>query len=113
MNILDAEADGRRLHFDNGIALPSPADHSGGVKVGIRPEHLSVDKNGPVELDVDFAEPLGANTLLHGRLNGSAIPIAANLPGIHRAPPGDEKIRLSVKAEQIHLFDAQSGHRLD
>ncbi|MEM7429737.1 MAG: TOBE domain-containing protein, partial [Pseudomonadota bacterium] len=64
------------------MALPSPSGHSGAVKVGVRPEHLSVDKKGPVELDVDFAEPLGANTLRHGRLNGSAIPIAANLPGI-------------------------------
>ncbi|MEM7429928.1 MAG: sn-glycerol-3-phosphate ABC transporter ATP-binding protein UgpC, partial [Pseudomonadota bacterium] len=37
MNILDAEADGRKLRFENGMALPSPSGHSGAVKVGVRP----------------------------------------------------------------------------
>ena len=112
MNILDGTAEGKNLKLENGAVLPSPVDHSGPVKVGIRPEHLSVDKKGPLEIEVSFAEPLGANTLFHGHLVGSETAIAANLPGIHEAPSEKEKVLLSVKRELIHLFSPEDGQRI-
>ena len=52
---------------------------SGEVVVGIRPEHLFPDDAGPIEMLADLAEPLGANTLLHGRLQSGEQEITASL----------------------------------
>ena len=43
------------------------------VTLGIRPEHLLPADDGPLVFEVELAEPLGADTLLHGRF-GPARP---------------------------------------
>ena len=111
MNIFEANADGNQLSLDSGARLPCLAGHSGPVMLGIRPEHLDVDEDGQLEMDVAFAEPLGANTLFHGHLSGSDTAITANLPGVHRDSGANTKVRLSVKPENIHLFDRATGQR--
>ena len=110
MNVLPGRAEGGRVTLgQTSLAAETPA--SGPVMVGVRPEHVHADPDGPVALDVQLAEPLGANTLLHGRLAGSGETFTVALPGVHRAGAGD-RLTFSVPPGQIHLFDPQSRARL-
>ncbi|WP_300550934.1 sn-glycerol-3-phosphate ABC transporter ATP-binding protein UgpC [Roseovarius sp.] len=110
MNVIEAEARDGTLHFAD-ITLPAPSGITGPVMLGLRPEHLAPDPEGPIEMQVLLAEPLGANTLLHGRLTSGAG-FTASLPGVHRVAPGEGALRLSIEAGNMHLFDAKTGRRI-
>lgn len=112
MNIIDGNAEKGKVVLQNQAALKLDAGHSGPVKVGLRPEHLVPDPKGPIELHASLAEPLGANTLIHGTLAGSDVPLSVSLPGIHVLDAVENKLRFSAAAEHVHLFDATSGNRL-
>jgi sn-glycerol 3-phosphate transport system ATP-binding protein len=77
--------------------------------VGIRPEHIQTNPAG-IPLRIDLVEPLGSETLVHGRLAapGEAA-LVMRLAG--RAPESD-MLRIEFPAEDIHVFDAGSGLRL-
>ena len=81
------------------------------VSVGIRPEHLLPYANGPLELEIELAEPLGADTLLHGRVGAARELMTIRQPGHVLAKPG-EKRRFNIDARNLHLFDQQSGKRI-
>ena len=111
MNIMDATARDGVLDI-GGVTLKCPRAATGQVKLGIRPEHIRHAADGPLELRVRMAEPLGANTLLHGTLAHNGLPFTASLPGVHRIARGGESARLTVQPDNMHLFDAATGRRL-
>ncbi len=113
LNVVDGRIEGGKLRLDERTDLPCNSTYEGEVAVGIRPEHLRVDDHGPLQMQSGLGEPLGANTLLHGSLAGSGHALTASLAGIHRLPPTGEAVKLSVAAENIHLFDKTTGHRID
>src|SRR5476649_998 len=90
---------------------PTSAAPGTPVSVGIRPEHLLPYTNGPLELEIELAEPLGADTLLHGRVGAVQELMTIRQPGHVLAKPG-EKRRFNIDAKNLHLFDQQSGKRI-
>jgi sn-glycerol 3-phosphate transport system ATP-binding protein len=56
-------------------------------------------------------ERLGADTILHGRLPDNTA-LVARTAGTAAFSLG-ETVRLSIGPAQIHLFDAETGRRLD
>jgi sn-glycerol 3-phosphate transport system ATP-binding protein len=81
------------------------------VALGVRPEHLLAADNGTLEFEVELAEPLGADTLLHGRFGEARELVTVRQSGHVLAQPG-EKRRFSVGATRLHLFDSESGKRI-
>ncbi|WP_421996842.1 sn-glycerol-3-phosphate import ATP-binding protein UgpC [Reyranella sp.] len=81
------------------------------VALGIRPEHLHPADDGPMQFEVELAEPLGADTLLHGRFGTANEIVTVRQNGHVVAHPGE---RRHFKAEpgHLHLFDSDSGKRL-
>ena len=112
MNIFDAKISGGRIMFGDAIVGTSDV-REGDVKLGIRPEHLMPDIQGGLEVSLQMAEPLGANTLLHGRVEGSDLPITVSLAGVHRIEAGQARKGFSVNPDHIHLFDPVTGKRLE
>ncbi|MFB9150864.1 ABC transporter ATP-binding protein [Roseovarius ramblicola] len=110
MNVVEAEGRDGALHVGD-MALPNPSRVSGPVMLGLRPEHLTPDPDGAIAMEVLLAEPLGANTLLHGRLAGGQN-FTASLPGVHHAGHGRETLRLSIVPGNMHVFDRNTGARL-
>lgn len=107
MNILDTVVqNGRAMDGAFGVAA---AD--GPVKLGLRPEHVVPDDNGPLALELHLAEPLGANTLLHGVLAGTKIAFTASLAGVHRTGGRGQILRLNADPTHLHLFD-MAGNRI-
>ena len=81
------------------------------VAVGIRPEHLHPAADGALEFEIELAEPLGADTLLHGRFGEAREVVTVRQGGHVLAKPG-EKRRFKAEPEHIHLFDSQTGKRI-
>ena len=110
MNIVDAEVkDGKILFQGQTVAETIGAD--GPVKLGVRPEHLIADDNGPLRVMVKLAEPLGANTLLHGAIEGSGAGFTVSLQGVHQLPTDASARCFRIEQGKAHVFDEDSGLR--
>ncbi|MEM9331644.1 MAG: sn-glycerol-3-phosphate ABC transporter ATP-binding protein UgpC [Pseudomonadota bacterium] len=112
MNILEGRLEEGKALLANGAALPCRSNLTVHAKIGLRPEHLMLDPKGEIELIPSLAEPLGANTLIHGKLKDSLVPLTASVTGVYELKSEKEVIRFSFDPDNIHLFDAESGHRL-
>jgi sn-glycerol 3-phosphate transport system ATP-binding protein len=112
MNFISADAQNGLLTLPNGTTLRTSSKTVGPVTLGIRPEHLLPDEAGAIEVEVDLPEQLGATTLVHGRIVGTDLPITASLNGINAASSGDV-LKFNAPVEQMHIFDAESGKRID
>jgi len=77
------------------------------LTIGIRPEHVVVAEGG-LPLQIDLIEPLGSETVFHGRLPGGEI-LTARLP----IAAGDIGATLPVHlpASAWHVFD-EAGTRM-
>src|SRR5438270_7515492 len=94
MNLIPQERDGRR------------------VLLGIRPEHLEpcAVADAMLNADIDLIEPLGADTLVYGHIDGEGTRIAARLQASAAARAG--RLPLRYRPGDAHYFDAASGARL-
>src|SRR3954463_9944573 len=95
MNLIPDEHDGRKRFF------------------GVRPEHLELCSGSEAKLllEVDLVEPLGADTLVYGRLsNRDGARIAARMHSSMTIRPG--KLGLRYDPANVHYFDAETGMRL-
>ena len=109
MNIFDAQISDGHLMVGDSAILPMAAP-DGPVKIGVRPEHFVQDDAGPFRLDVQLTEPLGANTLVHGRSEMLGEDVTVSMPGVHVLPPGST-FSLAVDPAAVHVFDASTGLR--
>jgi multiple sugar transport system ATP-binding protein len=97
------------------VRLPVPRSNGrDGQKIvyGIRPEHLDIAMNGGdgVPAVVQVVEPTGADTFVYAELAG--MQACAVFAERHEFRAG-ETIRFAPKSGFIHLFDAESGRKLD
>jgi len=98
---------------DDGARLPLRSAPSGldGKRCvyGIRPEHLSLG-GSDMQAVVTVSEPTGSETQVFAKLGASKI------VGVFRervaAKPGDS-LPLTANLDAVHLFDAESGSRLN
>jgi sn-glycerol 3-phosphate transport system ATP-binding protein len=113
MNLIPATAAGNALELPGGRKLRLDWPASGDVTVGIRPEHLTAAKGGDAALPlrVELIEPLGAETLVYGRLSGDGAELTARVHGEAALEPG-ATLNLTVEPRHLHLFDRASGARL-
>ncbi len=111
MNFLPATVEGGEVVLENGARLPGGSGQ-GAVTLGLRPEHLVADDAGPVRVQVALSEKLGANTLIHGVLEGTGADMVVSLDGIRDIAEG-QVMGFSLPPGALHLFDAQSGKRIN
>ena len=109
-------ADGSAVELGAGVALdltPGVYSDHGNRKVtlGIRPEDLELaDSNR--HLTVKLVEQLGADTLVHGFFGAGQTDMTLRLPGIQHYKAG-EVLAINVEPDKIHLFDPDTGRRLE
>jgi len=97
MNLVPAERAGRKVLF------------------GIRPEHLEpcAASDALLVAHVDLVEPLGADTLVYGHLEGegTGARVAARMHASLDARTG--KLPLRYDPANVHYFDAATGRRIE
>lgn len=105
MNFIDGriESTDGRSSFVSDAARIDVEGPEGSATLGIRPEHLTLDADGPIELNVDVCEPLGDAVDVAGTCG--EIRLVARLRRIEPPRPGD-RLRLGIEPDTMHLFDA-------
>ncbi|MEY4994006.1 MAG: hypothetical protein RIS82_1128 [Actinomycetota bacterium] len=84
------------------------------ITVGIRPENMSVSKDKGVAVEVDVVEELGADGYLYGHttIDGAKADVTARVDGrVH--PHAGDNVYLIPEGGIVHLFDVESGERLN
>jgi multiple sugar transport system ATP-binding protein len=119
MNFIDATikgTDGSAVAVTaNGTQLPLPPKAGGheGQRIvyGIRPEHLELRSDGGgIVGDIDVVEPTGAEILVVVMWAGEKCQVV--FKERHALRPG-ERLALAPRLEHIHVFDKDSGRRLN
>jgi multiple sugar transport system ATP-binding protein len=78
--------------------------------LGIRPEDMGIVEEEGMSANVEIMEPVGAENYFHVSLGG--VPLVVRGGAETSAEVGSE-IRLSLNQERLHLFDYQTGKRLE
>jgi ABC-type sugar transport system ATPase subunit len=91
---------------DTGVALPPGAP----ATLGIRPEHLTPDDDGPLCGAVELFERLGPLSFAHLGGDAGMPTLVAQLPGDRQVRLG-ERLCFAARPGHVHLFGAD-GRRL-
>ena len=113
MNILKGECQSSQINLSNGAKLKTNSKHNGKVNVGLRPEDFTINEKGPIKLNVELVELIGANTLIHGRLENSNEILVASIAGVISESEIGNQINLSFDENKLHLFDVNSNQRIN
>ena len=81
-----------------------------GHYIGLRPEALQRQADGPLEARIVSVEYLGADALVDCQLGGETLQVRVS--GAEEMVAG-ETIRLSFELSDLHVFDGASGRRRD
>jgi multiple sugar transport system ATP-binding protein len=113
MNMIEGQIADGALRTADGTAWRLPTNgkgrHDGPAVYGIRPEHLRLDPDG-IKASVQVVEPTGSETQVLLRVGDHDL-IAAFRDRV-TARPG-EILPVSPDPALIHLFDRQSGQRVN
>ncbi|SFP49527.1 ABC transporter ATP-binding protein [Tranquillimonas alkanivorans] len=112
MNFIPGHAGADGVTIGEGVKLDDRPHQHGEVSVGIRPEHLVRDTAGPLSVDVRVVERLGASGNVYGWVEQTGSELVASLTDATLPQPG-ETMRMSVDPAMLHLFDRETGDRLD
>ena len=108
MNIFDARIENNTLQMGEtiiaAIEMPDQA-----VKLGIRPEHFVPSPTGAIKISIKATEPLGANTLLHGKLSGMGQNITVSMQGVHELSEINPTMAFDVERETYTYLMPQMG----
>ena len=113
MNILKGECQSSQINLSGGAKLKTNSKHNGRVNVGLRPEDFTINEKGPIKLNVELVELIGANTLIHGRLENSNEILVASIAGVISESEIGNQINLSFDENKLHLFDTNSDQRIN
>ncbi len=93
-----------------GYAFATPK--AGRATMGLRPEHVGIRPSGrhaQFSTPLTLVEPMGAETLLWGRLGDDPLSIRVDtLTGLDEAP----SLTFDIDPALVSLFDSESGQRL-
>ncbi len=114
MNFLPGHAENGHVAIGHGVSFALPGVKArGDITVGIRPEHMTLDRGAgmaTLPLKVELLEPLGAETLVYGKLpDGQEV--TARVHGETEVAIG-AALAFAVEPRHVHLFDKASGKRI-
>lgn len=74
------------------------------LELGIRPEHLMLDHQGPLEGRIEVIERLGGVTSLYVRMDEQLVTVTADGDVAHRV---NDTVRFGFEPPRAHLFDGE------
>ena len=98
------ESKGFKINIDKKI------DNKDAV-LGFRAEHLQLKTDGEIGLTIDIIEKLGADSIIYGK-DKDGVTICYKENGNTKLNIGDN-INLSISVNSIHLFDKNTGKRIN
>jgi ABC-type sugar transport system ATPase subunit len=80
-----------------------------GLELGVRPEHVRLGAEG-VPAEVTLVEPVGGEAYVH--LHAAGLELVARTDAAARPSVGDT-VRVSLRPGDVHVFDAETGERVE
>jgi multiple sugar transport system ATP-binding protein len=118
MNLIDLPLSGTGVQLGSETIELTPAQRSalqsGRVLLGVRPEAFAVSGDGSgLEVTVEVVEELGADAyaFITADIGGTPQTLTVRVDPAS-VPARGAKIRLHIRRDQVHLFDAAGGARL-
>ena len=123
MNLLKTSASGGKATLVK-LSIAVPASAGSSVIVGIRPEGLMAASDG-FAVTVEVVEELGSDAFVYGQPADSSIAFAQDSEDAEdcgqiivrwdpkNPPKPGDTITVSAESSSVHLFNAQSGERLN
>lgn len=115
MNLLAGNISGSNELVIDGVGVieaPALKNFQGDVTIGIRPEKMKLTNtaNGITKpFKQELTEELGAAKLVHGLVGDKKMIV--NLHQEDVVPSGE--LHVSIKADMLHIFDQQTGERIN
>jgi multiple sugar transport system ATP-binding protein len=91
-----------------GVHVPVPAGH-GSIVLGVRPESVDLAPDG-LPAQVEIVEEIGADAFVYCQSEAGRLVARTEA---RRAPERGSRVALKPRADEAHLFDAESGSRLE
>lgn len=106
--VVAADAEGVALRLGDGAEVRAAvrAPVGAAVTMGVRPEHLVLDEQGPFGGAVELFERLGPLSFAHLGTPGAHHTLVAQLPGDRRVMLG-ATLRFGIRPELVHAFDGE------
>jgi multiple sugar transport system ATP-binding protein len=105
MNFIEGNAEGTSfVPKDTHVSIPIQSTASGPATLGIRPEYVRSDDNGPISGEVVLDEYLGSHRYTHVKTSFGRIVMRS-----HGAHPVGSVARLSLNLASLHIFDKATG----
>ena len=113
MNVLAGRGAGSRVELDEAGSLPTDIVVQGPVTVGVRPNGFDVSADTAEGLvgSLMGEEYLGAESYLHVKMGNGGLAVVQVHPD-HGWKIG-QKLALRLRPGNLHLFDGQTGKRLE
>lgn len=108
MGFMNGKVEGGKILIGS-LTLGHTEIQDGEVIVGVRPESWRLSESEGVEATVTMVEVIGRDTLMTVDIAGQKV--RCLIDSDYEVKVSDV-IKLTVKPQAIHLFDAASGHRL-
>jgi ABC-type sugar transport system ATPase subunit len=106
MNVLPAALEDGRLHAGPLTLDARPGSPRDGLEVGLRPEHVRLERAEGATARVEVVESAGNETFVHVRSGDEEI--VARVPPEQSVAVGDS-VRLTAAPRHVYLFDAETG----
>jgi len=99
--------------IDLTLDVPCDGESRGRVFLGVRPQHIEVSGDGEnrPKAEVGVVEPMGNEQIVYVTLSGGDRLVAV-APPQELIKPGDI-VSIRVRPEGVHIFDAETGKRID
>tara|TARA_R110002049_G_scaffold84269_9_gene214523 strand:- start:3407 stop:4558 length:1152 start_codon:yes stop_codon:yes gene_type:complete len=101
-----SEGVGIRLPGGGERSIPADGTHldaNATLELGVRPEHLVLDEQGPLSGEIKVLERLGGQTSLYVQMDDELITIMADGDVAYRV---NDTVHFGFAPERAHLFDA-------
>lgn len=123
MNFIEAKIsnDGKNVVIADKFSLPInyaiPRHyHGNAITLGLRPENINeIDQDHPthMDLDIDFIEAIGSDTLIYGHIANTDLKLTARFAGKWlKNNPDTKRVSVTVKPNSLHLFNATTKRRI-
>ena len=112
INVFDATVEGETMHgpggFEYTLADPSPVEGRDRVRVGVRPEDMTLVEDG-IAIETTVLEPMGNENFLYASMGDEELTL--RVAPSARPSPGDT-VEFAFDEDSLYLFDATTGEAL-
>jgi sn-glycerol 3-phosphate transport system ATP-binding protein len=97
-----------RIAIGSGTGVP--------ITIGVRPDEiklLEAPQKGTLDFEVELVEELGTGQVLYGRSGEMEMTVMRNGSAESGLPRPGQRLFLKIPMTSVHLFEAESGRRID